>query len=268
MVNISPQLSFESIKKFDDKGNEYWEARELMPLLGYTKWQNFVLLIKRAKQSCKTAQQSAIYHFTDTSKMIVIGKDTLKETDRKIKNYKLSRYACYLIAQNGDPSKKEIALAQTYFAIQTRKQEIFEQTDKTQQRLFIRDQVRDQNKKLFSTAKQAGVKDYAKFNNAGYVGLYNLTLPQVKKRKGIGKDDILDRSGVTELAANLFRITQTDDKISLENIKGEAKAAQTHYQVGQKVRQTIKKIGGIMPENLKPEPNIKKLESSQRKLLQ
>lgn len=259
LIPSAPHKNFEEIKEIDENGVEYWEARELMPLLGYTKWENFEKVIKKAKISCKKAEQSASYHFADVRKMIIIAKGSAKQAQRKIKDYKLSRYACYLIAQNGDPSKEPIATAQTYFAVQTRKQELFQELGEDMKRLFIREEVRKQNRQLFSTARKADVKNFGKFNNMGYLGLYGMGLPKIKKKKGIGKDDVLDRAGATELAANLFRITQTDDKIRKEEIKGEGRASMTHYSVGHKVRKTIEEIGGEMPENLPSEKHIKKL---------
>ena len=264
----SPHKDFEGIKKIDENGFEYWEARELMPLLGYEKWSNFEhIVIEKAKSSCSNSGQRIEDHFADIGKMIRIAVGSPKETTRQIRDYKLSRYACYLIAQNGDTSKKEIALAQTYFAIQTRKQEVFQQLAENEKRLFVRGEIKDHNKKLFATAKQAGVNNFGRFNNAGYEGLYGMRKDQIQKKKGIGKDDVLDRAGATELAANLFRITQTDEKIRNENIKGDYKASNTHFEVGKKVRETIREIGGTMPETLKPEKNIKELEKERKKLL-
>ena len=268
-ITISaPHKNFEDIKKIDENGIEYWEARELMPVLGYEKWSNFEkVVIEKAKISCSASGQNIKYHFADIGKMIKIAIGSSKETTRQIRDYRLSRYACYLIAQNGDPVKPEIAIAQTYFAIQTRKQEVFQQLAENEKRLFVRGEIKDHNKKLFATAKQAGVSNFGRFNNAGYEGLYSMRKDQIQKRKGIGKDDVLDRAGTTELAANLFRITQTDEKIRNENIKGEYKASNTHFEVGKKVRQTIREIGGTMPEALKPEKHIKELEKERKKIL-
>ncbi len=194
--------------------------------------------------------------------MVEIGSNTVRE----VRDYKLDRYACYLIAQNGDPSKTEIALAQTYFAIQTRKQEVFEQLPDTAKRLFIRGEVSDQNKRLFKTAKRAGVTRFGLFNDAGYKGLYDLPLLEIEQRKGIKKGELLDRAGSTELAANLFRITQTDEKIKKDNIRGEDAASSTHFMVGGKVRQTIKDIGGELPENLPVEKHIKEVKKELKQL--
>ena len=234
----APHKNFEEIKKIDENGIEYWEARELMPLLGYFKWSNFEkVVIKKAKIACRKSDQILNYHFADIGKMIKIAVGTSRETTRKIQDYKLSRYACYLIAQNGDPKKQEIANAQTYFAIQTRKQEIFQQLEKSEQRLSLRGKVKTHNKELNTTAYQAGVKNFGKFNNAGYLGLYGMKAKSVQKKK---------------------------------KIKGEGKATFTHIVVGQKVRKSIKDIGGTMPENLPPEPHIKQLEKQKilsRKIL-
>lgn len=254
---------FESIKKIDENDVEFWYARELMPLLGYEKWQNAEEVIGRAARACINSGQVVDNHFTELGKMVAVGSNTV----RQIRDWKLDRYACYLIAQNGDPKKPEIAMAQTYFAIQTRKQEVFQQLSEADKRLFIRGEVSVENKKLFSTAKRAGVTKFGSFNDAGYKGLYGMPLAEIENKKKIKKGELLDRAGTTELAANLFRITQTDEKIKKENIKGDFLASKTHFMVGGKVRQTIKDIGGTMPEDLAPEKHIKELESEKRKLL-
>ena len=256
MTPSAPHRDFEGIKKFDENGIEYWEARELLPLLGYERWEKAEEVIARAARACMNSGQDVDNHFHQTGKMVKIGSNTV----RKVRDYKLDRYACYLIAQNGDPNKPEIAIAQTYFAIQTRRQEIFEQLPDTSKRLFIRNQVSDHNKKLFRTAKEAGVSQFGLFNDAGYQGLYGSSLSDVEKRKGIKRGELLDRAGSTELAANLFRITQTDEKIKNDKIQGDRAASQTHFMVGGKVRQTIKDIGGVLPEQLSPEKHIKEVK--------
>lgn len=254
---------FESIKKVDENGVEYWHARELMPFLGYPNWEKAEEVIGRAARACINSGQVVDNHFHLAMKMVEIGSNTVRE----IRDWKLDRFACYLIAQNGDPKKSEIAMAQTYFAIQTRRQEIFEQLSASDKRLFIRGEVSAENKKLFSTAKTAGVTKFGSFNDAGYRGLYGMPLNDVERKKGIKKGELLDRAGTTELAANLFRITQTDEKIKKDDIRGDYQASQAHFMVGGKVRQTIKDIGGTTPENLPPEKHIKELKSEKKKLL-
>ncbi len=267
IILSGPNKDFEGIKKADYQGIEYWEARELMPLLGYDKWENFKKVVEKSKSACVNSGQRIEDHFPDVGKMINIAKNTPKEALREVEDYHLSRYACYLVAQNGDPRKQEIATAQTYFAIQTRKQEIFEQTKGDTKRLFIREEVRTHNKKLFATVQKAGVSNFGKFNNYGYLGLYRLTADEIKNKKNLGKDDVLDRAGSTELAANLFRITQTGEKINRENIVGEESANAAHFDVGRKVRNTIREIGGTMPEELPPEKHIKELGRGNKNML-
>ena len=186
IIPSSLHRGFEDIKKIDENGVEYWEARELMPLLGYKKWEKAGEVIARAARACINSGQDVENHFPHSVKMVKIGSDTV----RNVRDYKLDRYACYLIAQNGDPKKDEIALAQTYFAIQTRKQEIFEQLPDTSKRLFIRNQVSDHNKKLFNTAKQAGVSKFGLFNDSGYKGLYGTSLSKIERKKGIKKGEL------------------------------------------------------------------------------
>lgn len=256
LTTTGPNKEYESSKKVDDNGIEYWTARELMNLLGYLQWRNFEEVIKKAKIACIKSGQDPKNHFAEISKMVEIGSNTARMVD----DYKLDRYACYLIAQNGDPSKPQIAVAQTYFAIQTRRQEIFDKLPEAEKRLFIRGEVSDQNKKLFRTAKQAGVSHFGLFNDAGYKGLYGSSLAEVETKKGIKKGELLDRAGATELAANLFRITQTDEKLKKDNVKTDYDARRTHFMVGGKVRQTIKDIGGELPENIKPEKHIKEVK--------
>ena len=254
---------FESIRHVDEYGNEYWYARELQKVLEYTEWRKFVGVIKKAINSCKTSNYVASDHFVGTDKMINLGKGG----QRKVPDYKLSRYACYLIAQNGDSRKKVIALAQTYFAIQTRKQELLEQEynslTEDEKRIYQRNQARKGNYNLNKTAINSGVKDLARFHNAGYKGLYNgETANDIAKRKGLRyREDILDNMGSDELIANLFRISQTNQKLINDNVQGEGNANDVHYNVGREVRNTIKRIGGTMPEDLPtPDKSLKELE--------
>ena len=262
--------TFEKIKHIDDNGMEFWYARELMKVLEYTKWQNFEKTIKKAMISCENSGISTKDCFTDVSKSIISGKGK----EDLIKDYKLSRYACYLIAQNGDPRKEVIALAQTYFAVQTRKQEITEQEygllTEEEKRFYQRSLTRKGNYSLNRTAINAGVKDLSKFHNSGYKGLYNgETADDIAKRKGLRyREDILDNMGSEELAANLFRITQTESKLKKENIKGEENANETHYEVGKRVRKAIADIGGTMPEDLPtPEKSLKQLEKEKKQTI-
>ena len=263
------EKDFESIKHVDENGTEFWYARELMTMLEYSKWGNFIKVIDKAKESCKNSNFNIIDHFADVGKMVKAGV-----ADKEINDLKLTRYACYLIAQNGDSRKKAIALAQTYFAVQTRKQELtrqeYEQLSEDEKRLYTRKNVKDKNRYLFDTAKLAGVKNYGKFNNYGYRGLYNgETAKDIANRKGISeKEDILDYMSSTELAANLFRITQTDEVLKNKNINNEDDACKTHHNVGQAVRQTIKRIGGTMPEDLPtPSKSAKQIEKEKNKQL-
>lgn len=263
IVINSPHKDFESIKKIDESGVEYWTARELMILLGYSNWQNFDIVVKKAIQSCVNSRQFPQDHFTDVSKLIKMAKEAV----RKIDDYRLDRYACYLIAQNGDVRKKEIAFAQTYFAIQTRNQEIRQNLSEDEKRMHARDEVTNENKILFSTARLAGVSNFGKFNDAGYKGLYSMSLKEVEDKKKVPKGQLLDHAGSEELGANLFRITQTEAKLKREKINGDLESQRTHFEIGKKVRQTIKEIGGEMPEKLAPETHIKKIRKLPRKVL-
>lgn len=264
-ISTYSQQTFESIKHVDENGVEFWYARELQTALEYTQWRRFEDAVDRAKVACEASGIEVTDHFADVGKMVSLGSGS----EREISDVKLSRYACYLIVMNGDPRKEVIALGQTYFAVKTRQQEIvenIEQLSEDEKRLAIRDEVTIRNKFLASAAKAAGVEtpvDYAVFQNRGYQGLYNgLSMQDIHKRKGLKKSrQILYHMGATELAANLFRITQTDDKLRRENIKGKENANETHFAVGQKVRQTIKELGGVMPENLPtPEKSAKQLK--------
>lgn len=237
--------SFENIKHIDENGVEFWYARELMKVLQYSKWQNFEKIINKAKTSCKNSDISVFEHFTDVSKTIKMPKGA----EKTILDYKLTRYACYLVAQNGDTRKKVIALAQTYFAIQTRKQEISEKAygllTEDEKRFYQRDLTRKGNYSLNQTAKNAGVKNFDKFHNSGYKGLYNgETADDIAKRKGLRyREDILDNMGSEELAANLFRITQTESRLKRDKVDTEDKACDTHNKIGKIVRKAIEQAG-------------------------
>ena len=260
---------FEDIKHIDENGFEYWLARELMPLLEYTLWQRFTNVIKKAMENCKNSNYKILDHFISADKMVKIGSNTT----RKIRDYKLSRYACYLIVLNCDPRKKIIALAKAYFAIQTRKQELSEkeysELTEDEKRFYQRDLTRKGNYSLNIAARNAGVKNFDRFHNFGYKGLYNgETANDIAKRKKLRyREDILDNMGSDELIANLFRISQTEQKLKNENIKLENEANETHYEVGKEIRNTIKKLGGTMPENLPtPEKSLKELEKENKRL--
>ncbi len=259
---IGPSKNFESIKKLDENGVEYWTARELMSVLGYTLWQNFESVIAKAKQSCVNSRQFPQDHFIDVNKMTHLGHGIV----RKLDDYKLDRYACYLIAQNGDPRKSEIAIAQTYFTVQTRRQEIVDGMSEAEKRIQKREEVSDKNKLLFSTARLAGVSHFGLFNDAGYKGLYSMSLTEIETKKQIPKGQLLDRAGSEELGANMFRITQTEAKLRRENIKGDLDSRRTHFDVGKRVRKAMKDLGSEMPENLKPEKHIRQLKKEVKAL--
>ncbi len=258
MTNNTPTI-FESIKQINEYQSDYWSARKLAKTLGYSDYRNFESVINKAKEACKNSGQSTKDHFGDVTDMISAGKGAL----RQILDIHLSRYACYLIMQNADPSKEIVALGQTYFAIQTRKQEILEQQTEDQKRVYLRDEVSTHNKHLAEAASMAGVKNYGTFTNYGYMGLYDgMSTQEIHERKRLKPSQkILDHMGSEELAANLFRATQTDAKLRREQIKGEAKANQAHFDVGKKVRQTIKDLGGTMPEKLPAAENISKTKT-------
>lgn len=269
MSNIEKykERTFESIKHTDEYGVEFWEARELMPLLEYSKWENFHKVIKHAMTACETSNNNVLEHFPEFRKMVDIGSKTKRETI----DYHLSRYACYLIVQNANPRKKSIALGQTYFAVQTRKQELTEKEygDLTEEekRFYQRSLTKKGNYSLNQTAKNCGVRNFDKFHNAGYRGLYNgETADDIAKRKGLRyREDILDNMGSEELAANLFRITQTEAKLKRDNVSGEDMANETHYNIGKNIREVIAKNGGTMPEELpKPNKSLKELEKEKK----
>ena len=262
--------SFEDIKHIDENGVEFWYARELMPVLQYSNWQNFEKIIDKAKISCENSGISVLEHFIDVNKL----SKRANNAEVEIKDCELTRYACYLIAQNGDSRKKVIALAQTYFAVQTRKQEITEKEysmlTEDEKRFYQRNLTKKGNYSLNQTAKKAGVKNFDKFHNAGYQGLYNgETADDIAKRKGLRyREDILDNMGSDELIANLFRISQTEQKLKKDNIQTEKEANKTHYNIGKNIREVIAKNGGTMPEELPtPKKSLKQLEKENKKTL-
>ncbi len=262
------QTLFEQIKRFDENGNEYWSARELSKVLEYTEYRNLKPVIDKAKEACKNSGQEIDNHFVEFHEMVKIGSGAERGFDDGVM---LSRYACYLIVQNADPTKEVVAIGQTYFAVQTRLQEIRQMEEysrlstEDEKRLFLRNEMKKHNLQLADAAKGAGVIDpidYAIFQNHGYMGLYGgLDAKGIHQRKGLRKSQqILDHMGSTELAANLFRATQTEEKLKRDKIKGKANANNTHFEVGKKVRKTIEEIGGTMPEDLPVADSIKKLE--------
>ena len=267
-TNYSESL-FESIKHINEYGQEFWYARELQIALEYKQWRRFESVIGKAILACENSGFSSSDHFANVGKMVNVGSGA----EREIDDMELSRYACYLIVQNGDPRKKVIALGQTYFAVKTRQQELIDNYDKMteeQKRLAIRHQMAEHNKQLVAAAKDAGVEsnyDYAIFQNYGYKGLYGgLGAKEIHERKGLKKSQkILDHMGYEELAANLFRATQTEAKLRRENIQGKDNANKTHYEVGKEVRDTIQRLGGTMPEDLPtPDKSIKQIEREHR----
>ena len=262
--------TFESIKHVDEYGYEFWYARELQSVLEYTEWRNFQKLIEKAQTACENSDMAVDECFVEVNKTSPMPNGGVKLID----DYILSRYACYLIVMNGDPRKEVIAVGQTYFAVKTRQQELIDHYDELsedQKRLAIRKEMKAHNKSLAEAAQKAGViksYDFAIFQNYGYQGLYGgLGAKEIHARKGLKENEqILDHMGSTELAANLFRATQTDEKLRRENIRGKEKANQTHYEVGRKVRQTIAELGGTMPEDLPtPGKRIKQIESERKR---
>jgi DNA-damage-inducible protein D len=270
---------FEQIKQIDDQQNEWWSARQLSKILEYSEYRHFKPVIEKAKEACINSNQLVEDHFEDFLEMVAIGSGASRPMDDGVK---LSRYACYLVVQNADPSKEVVAQGQTYFAIQTRLQEIQQMDEYNQlsseneKRVYLRDELKKHNIHLADAAKGAGVVepiDYAIFQNHGYMGLYGgLDAKGIHKRKGLKKSQqILDYMGSTELAANLFRATQTEEKLRRDKIKGKQEANKTHFEIGKKVRKTIEEIGGEMPENLPVAEDVKKvqrkLNSDEKKLL-
>lgn len=265
--------SFESIRVINEQGGEIWLARQLAKVLDYAEFRNFLPVIEKAKKACENSGQAVADHFVEIHEMVEIGSGA----QRKMDSFALSRYACYLIVQNGDASKPVIANGQTYFAIQTRRQELqddtgFQQLNEDQKRLMLRNELADHNKQLAAAARDAGVEsglDYAIFQNHGYKGLYGgLDNKAIHQHKGLKKSQkILDHMGSTELAANLFRATQTEEKLKRDQVSNKAHANQTHFEVGAKVRATIEELGGTMPEDLPtPEKGIPQLARVQKKL--
>jgi len=262
-IILNEKVIFENIRHVNEMSEEFWSARELSVVLEYTDWRNFLKVIKRAEEACFKSNLIVTDHFVEVNKMVELGSGS----KRKVKDYSLSRYACYLIVQNADPTKRVVALGQTYFAVQTRKQELLE-LNEDEKRLVIRKQTKNKNLLLNNAAKEAGVKHFDKFTNAGYRGLYNgETANDIAKRKGLRyREDILDNMGSLELSANLFRITLTEEKLRNENIKGEVPASEAHFEVGSLVRKTIIEAGGTVPEKLPvPEKSIKELEKDDLK---
>lgn len=257
---VHGKRTFEELKLSNEHGAEYWSARDLQPLLGYTQWRRFEQAIERAMTSCETSGNNSAHHFAGAGKMVDLGSGSQREVD----DYQLSRFACYLIAQNGDPRKPEIAQAQKYFAVQARRQEQSDQAAADVERLELRKQTAEEFKALSGAAQDAGVqsKMFGVFHDAGYKGLYGgLGRDSIKQRKAIPeKDNLLDRMNATELAANQFRMTQTRDKLARDRVRSQAHAIQTHEQVGKEVRDAIKRIGGTLPENIPSAEHIKEVE--------
>lgn len=273
-ISKQHHVTFDDIRHLDDAGNEYWLARQLSPLLGYPQWRNFLPVLLKAREACRVSGQGVTDHFADMRKMVGIASGAQRELD----DVRLSRYGCYLVVQNGDPAKPVIANGQTYFALQTRRQELadgaqFAQLGEDDKRLAIRNELATHNKHLAAAPRQAGVDsplDYAIFQDHGYKGLYGgLGNQDIHARKGLKKSQkILDHMGSTELAANLFRATQAEEKLKRDDVRGKSQANQAHFDVGRKVRQTIQDLGGTMPEHLpSPGKSIRQLESAKKKQL-
>ncbi|PEY70892.1 DNA damage-inducible protein D [Bacillus thuringiensis] len=264
------ESTFEQYKNINEYEQEFWYARDMQQILQYTQWRNFLKVIDKAKIACETSGNIVSDHFADVSKMVRLGSGA----EREIEDVTLSRYACYLVVQNADPTKEVVAWGQTYFAVQTRKQELqegFDSLSEDKKRLAIRNELKEHNKSLAEAAQSAGVEtpmEYAVFQNYGYKGLYGgLGQKEIHTKKGLKKSHkILDHMGSTELAANLFRATQTDEKLRRESISSKVEANRTHFDVGAKVRETIEELGGTMPEDLPtPSKSIQQIEKQQQK---
>jgi DNA-damage-inducible protein D len=263
--HISP---FEQIRRTSESGAEFWSSRDFSQVLGYADYRNFEQVVHKGRLACFNSGHRVEDHFVDVTEMVGIGSNAKREVNATL----LSRYACYLIIQNADPSKEIVAQGQTYFAIQTRRQELSDEASEDERRLLLRDEMRSHNVRLAGAAKDAGVvepRDYAIFQNHGYMGLYGgMTMQDIHRQKGLKKrQQILDHMGSTELAANLFRTTQTEEKLRREKIRGKETAHRTHHDVGAKIRQTIRELGGTMPEDLASAESIKTLQVKQRKSL-
>jgi DNA-damage-inducible protein D len=259
LPNPSHESPFQRIRRVNDAGNEFWSSREFAEILGYTDYRNFEQVIQKARTACFNSGQRIDDHFVDVTEMIEIGKGG----HRPVQTIYMSRYACYLIIQNADPRKEIVALGQSYFAIQTRRQELSDEALEEERRLLLRDEMRKHNTQLADAAKDCGVVkpiDYAIFQNHGYMGLYGgLDAHGIHQQKGLKKSQqILDHMGSTELAANLFRATQTEEKLRRDKPKGKTAANKTHFEVGKKIRQTIHELGGTMPEKLPPRRKYQK----------
>lgn len=272
-LELYKKQNFEEIKHIDDNGNEYWEARELAKVLEYTDWRNFTKVITKAKQACLNSNNNVENHFVDFNKMVTLGSGSR----RNIQDLILSRYACYLIVQNADSSKSVVALGQTYFAIQTRRQELLDeeikQLSEDEKRLKLRGQIKEGNKVLNDTVYNIGArtnKEFARFHNSGYKGLYSESMRQIQNRKGLEKkDNILDHMGSTESAANWFRITQTDEMLKNNRVDNLEDANKTHNKVGKEVRKTMIRLSGVAPEDLPtPTKSIKQLEKEEKEKLE
>ena len=272
-IDQQHRATFEGIRHVDENGNEFWLARPLAKVLDYSEYRHFLPVVERAREACRNSGHLVSDHFEDILEMVEIGSGARRE----LPDVRLSRYACYLIVQNADPNKPVIANGQTYFAIQTRRQELaddakFAQLSEDEKRLAIRQELTNHNKNLAAAAQDAGVEtsvDFAIFQDHGYKGLYGgLGNREIHARKGLKKSQkILDHMGSTELAANLFRATQTEEKLRRDQVRGKPLANRTHFEVGRKVRQTIADLGGTMPEDLpKPDTSIQQLESAKKRL--